>query len=109
MSVTTSSFTDTPVTVYPLIVKSDVATVVELMFAENVTAMVVSEVALDDVMVICFSVLRLSASERDSESESEMELDMESESERVSESESEIDAIAFTASDSDSDSESEID
>ena len=91
MSVTTSSFTDTPVTVYPLIVKSDVATVAELMFAENVTAMVVSEVALDDVMVICFSVLRLSASERDSESESE------------------IDAIAFTASDSDSDSESEID
>ena len=108
VSVTTLSVTDTPVTVYPLIVKSEVVTVVELMFAENVTSIVVSEVAADDIMVTCFSVLRLSVKDMDSEREIVIDLVNDSESEMVSVSEREKDVIAFTASDSERDSVSAI-
>ena len=64
---TTFPLTDTPVTVNPLIVKSDVATVEESRFAENVTSIVVSEITSDDVIVIVFTPEILSLKLNDSE------------------------------------------
>ena len=54
VSVTISLLTVVFVTVYPLIVKSEVETLEEATVDENVTSIVVSEVALDDSIVTNF-------------------------------------------------------